>query len=263
VFHKICIDPWLLKESRKCPNCKGRVVFPNERFSYSSDESGESDSGDERTPLLRHSRRRPSDENYRFVETLTESHNSRALSNQLTAEQYDEIPGTSAISSVPPVGAFSPASKPRGPRSSNVPKVTFAPTHYRDNGGGGSNSTAVPSKAFVLPGTPRSRGTKKSERPPGPSSSASGTPGVTKVAIERQDLSSSGSSTASDGTLLEFHDVETTPYPVTTSSSSLSDSTEVNSLSSYHSCQGFTESDQTGDGIQQELFESLSSNTSS
>lgn len=77
VFHKLCIDPWLLKESRKCPNCKGRVLFPNERgrYSYSSDSEeggeGETSSGDERTPLL------CSRENYRFIETLTESQNTR------------------------------------------------------------------------------------------------------------------------------------------------------------------------------------------
>lgn len=47
VFHMACIDPWLLKQRRKCPNCKRKIVFPDEP--YHSDSSTE----DERTPLIR------------------------------------------------------------------------------------------------------------------------------------------------------------------------------------------------------------------
>lgn len=47
VFHMTCIDPWLLNQRRKCPNCKRKIVFPEEP--YDSDSSTE----DERTPLLR------------------------------------------------------------------------------------------------------------------------------------------------------------------------------------------------------------------
>ncbi len=47
VFHQACIDPWLLKQRRKCPNCKRKIVFPDENR-----DSGSS-SDDERTPLIR------------------------------------------------------------------------------------------------------------------------------------------------------------------------------------------------------------------
>ncbi|ODN03504.1 E3 ubiquitin-protein ligase RNF13 [Orchesella cincta] len=47
VFHQACLDPWLLKHRRKCPNCKRKIVFPDEN--RESDSSSE----DERTPLLR------------------------------------------------------------------------------------------------------------------------------------------------------------------------------------------------------------------
>ncbi|CAL8114148.1 unnamed protein product [Orchesella dallaii] len=47
VFHQACIDPWLLKQRRKCPNCKRKIVFPDEN------RESDSSSDDERTPLLR------------------------------------------------------------------------------------------------------------------------------------------------------------------------------------------------------------------
>ncbi|CAL8114152.1 unnamed protein product [Orchesella dallaii] len=87
VFHKPCIDPWLIHSSRRCPNCKGKVVFPNEHFSDTSNSDSETQIGDsedefvgnERTPLLRSQAVDSDDEmeDTRFVETLTESHNTR------------------------------------------------------------------------------------------------------------------------------------------------------------------------------------------
>ncbi|ODN03505.1 E3 ubiquitin-protein ligase RNF13 [Orchesella cincta] len=102
VFHKPCIDPWLIHSSRRCPNCKGKVVFPNEHLSDTSNSDSDSQivdsddeyAGTERTPLLRSNDVDSDDqmEDTRFVEALTESHNTRTIdatssrSNSLSLE---------------------------------------------------------------------------------------------------------------------------------------------------------------------------------
>lgn len=109
MFHKPCIDPWLIHSSRRCPNCKGKVIFPNEHLSDSSNSDSDShmeDSedefgGNERTPLLRgHSSDNDDQiEDTRFINTLVESHNntrpaannSRPLRSNLV--QLDESRG--------------------------------------------------------------------------------------------------------------------------------------------------------------------------
>jgi len=48
----VCIDPWLLKQRRKCPNCKRKIIFADERRPPPDSDSS---TDDERTPLLRSS----------------------------------------------------------------------------------------------------------------------------------------------------------------------------------------------------------------
>ena len=57
VYHLKCIDPWLTKNRRVCPVCKGKVVLPG--FPDPSDSESEADHQNtinERTPLVRSSR---------------------------------------------------------------------------------------------------------------------------------------------------------------------------------------------------------------
>lgn len=207
VFHKNCVDPWLLKESRKCPNCKGRVLFPNERgrYTYSSDSSeGEEQEQNERTPLLR------SRENYRFIDTLTESHNTRALASSGERYQYLQDQEEPDETTTP----------------SKRPKVTFAPAVSV------SSRTNHPrtANAFVLPmGVP-----KKVKSPSLKKTSTTTTPTIIEPMVATTSSQSQStpdfetasklSSTSSSDTLIDFDE---------------DDKENSMSAQSFHSCQGF------------------------
>lgn len=48
-----CIDPWLTKNRRVCPVCKGKVVLPGVTDPTDSESEGENAAVTERTPLVR------------------------------------------------------------------------------------------------------------------------------------------------------------------------------------------------------------------
>jgi hypothetical protein len=214
-----------LKESRKCPNCKGRVLFPNERgrYTYSSDSEDETaESGDERTSLLRPR------ENYRFIDTLTESHNSRALQDQYQYLQdpdqsEDEPPTTSQqentlrkikVTFAPAVSVLSSSSS-----SSSITTSTNTTRH---------NQIPQFPNAFVLPmaakpcrSSPLKRGRKSIlTSPPLPTDE------------QPQNEEKLTTSTSSSETLIDFYDIST-------QDPSEENSSLTNSTQSYHSCVGF------------------------
>jgi hypothetical protein len=58
VYHMKCIDPWLTKNRRVCPVCKGKVVLPG--ITDPTDSESEAENGttaSERTPLVSNTRR--------------------------------------------------------------------------------------------------------------------------------------------------------------------------------------------------------------
>ncbi|KAI1286010.1 E3 ubiquitin-protein ligase RNF13 [Halotydeus destructor] len=61
VYHMKCIDPWLTKNRRVCPVCKGKVVLPGVSDVSESESEGthQNPSATERTPLIQPSNTRP------------------------------------------------------------------------------------------------------------------------------------------------------------------------------------------------------------
>ena len=50
-YHSKCIDPWLTKRKRTCPQCKRRVI-PGQETDSESENEGEGEVATENTPLL-------------------------------------------------------------------------------------------------------------------------------------------------------------------------------------------------------------------
>lgn len=268
-----------MKESRKCPNCKGRVLFPNERsYTYSSDsEDVDESEGDERTPLLRPR------ENYRFIETLTESHNSRTLASQQDSyHQYLQEDDPLDEENNPP---------PPPPRRKSSTKVSFAPAvsvlsstmsdssnSSFGSGSGNHHPARKPStadaikRAFVLPMGPRANPSPKKSmlksplrglvinqnEPAGSSSSHSGSnlppqielilqihpsPSTTTTQQHLADnLSPCSSTSSSDQTLIDFYDInpeQEESRPLAAAEASTSCASLSASCASFHSCEGF------------------------
>jgi len=191
---------------------------------------------------------------------FAESHNSRVLSHQ----NYDEIPGSSQSQqlSAGPVSTWSTTSRKPSIETdrTNVPKVTFAPTRTIRSGNSNSNlSSQVSTKAFVLPSVvlghrPKlppinpTRTFRPDRKPPAtslaaPVAVASSSSVNTKQVAEDVEKLSDDNHLSTEDSQLEFHDVQ----PNDANTSSLSDSAEIQSLSSFHSCQGFLESNDLGE----------------
>ena len=50
-YHCKCIDPWLTKRKKTCPQCKRRVI-PGQETDSESEGEGEGEGATENTPLL-------------------------------------------------------------------------------------------------------------------------------------------------------------------------------------------------------------------
>ena len=56
VYHMKCIDPWLTKNRRVCPVCKGKVVLPGMSDVSETESETEPPAPSERTPLIPNNR---------------------------------------------------------------------------------------------------------------------------------------------------------------------------------------------------------------
>ncbi|RWS16705.1 E3 ubiquitin-protein ligase RNF13-like protein [Dinothrombium tinctorium] len=95
VYHMKCIDPWLTKNRKVCPVCKGKVILPGmseESNSESETETAERTAASERTPLL--------------VNALSSDNNRRASRNRRENRRHRNtqtnimFPSVSAIQSM-------------------------------------------------------------------------------------------------------------------------------------------------------------------
>lgn len=259
-------------------------MFPNERFSDTS-TSENSDSGDERTPLLR--RRAQEEEDHRFIEGLTESHNTRALQQQQQPLNTSTPNPSGTLNTVSTPGTSKPSSdlasdtpKTSGKRRGSAPRVTFSSGTVGGGGGssnfGGSDGfrTVASSNAFVFPKTLVSS-SSSSTRPHKSPGKKNRLVVVTNppVNIIQEDEDSDdemlrcNSSVSSEDTLIDFHDVESDRSGARdkqtsqdrSDKSSFSESME--SRSSFHSCQ--ESQDVSSDSSQNnELYYSFSSQNS-
>jgi hypothetical protein len=104
-YHVKCIDPWLTKNRRVCPVCKGKVILPG--MSDISDTDSDSDNGNnnvanERTPLLfpngNHNRQRNNRRRHRsYPQTHTSSPNDEQINEQIVEDETNPESGPSLV----------------------------------------------------------------------------------------------------------------------------------------------------------------------
>ncbi|XP_054167506.1 E3 ubiquitin-protein ligase RNF13-like isoform X2 [Oppia nitens] len=116
-YHMKCIDPWLTKNRRVCPVCKGKVVLPG--MSDISDTESESEAhhtgANERTPLLfadrAHTRHRSRRRRRSYPQTSASNEQTNQTNSEMTtnSEIIDQTNvGQSATDNVVNVSASAP-----------------------------------------------------------------------------------------------------------------------------------------------------------
>jgi len=98
-YHVKCIDPWLTKNRRVCPVCKGKVILPGMSDISDTDsdsENANNNSANERTPLLFSDRAQNRQRNNRrrhrsYPQTNASNSSDEQISNeQLVSENNGE-----------------------------------------------------------------------------------------------------------------------------------------------------------------------------
>lgn len=108
-YHMKCIDPWLTKNRKVCPVCKGKVVLPgmSEDSDSEREAEGNEDSANERTPLINNSNSEASTSThrltghrslsrFRYIDRSTQVNPSNRNSSILTSVEADITPITLA-----------------------------------------------------------------------------------------------------------------------------------------------------------------------
>ncbi|XP_074605423.1 E3 ubiquitin-protein ligase RNF13-like isoform X2 [Brevipalpus obovatus] len=85
VYHLKCIDPWLTKNRKVCPVCKGKVILPgmSDESGSDTDTDGTEHSADERTPLIGVRSSEASSSNLRHYSGMTNHQLTRSGNNHL------------------------------------------------------------------------------------------------------------------------------------------------------------------------------------